>query len=137
MRLYTNFNPVHRSLINELFSNLMAEESQADASCGCVPANIEETENEYHVELSVPGFLKEQFSISVENNILVIRAGKKEEEKRNYISKEFGISSFERRFILPKHVDSEKISATVENGILSLNIPRREEVKKSMEIAVR
>jgi HSP20 family protein len=136
IRFYNAFNPVHRSLINDLFNNFTREDSQDDKNCGCIPANVIENENEFLIELSVPGFSKEQIRISVEKNVLVVKAEKNEENERKYLSREFGLQSFERRFVLSKKVNADNISASFNNGILEVTLPRKAEVAEKAAVEV-
>lgn len=92
-------------------------------------ANIVENKNEFRVELSVPGFKKEEFDIEVEKNVLIISAkqeSKKEEKDKEerFIREEFRSSSFSRSFVLPNSVDMEQISAQYNDGVLKLSIPK-------------
>jgi len=95
--------------------------------------NIVEDENQFHVDLAVPGMNKNDFHIKVENDVLTISAEKKEEKKEQnekFTRKEFFYGSFERSFTLPNSVASERIEGKYENGILKLAIPKKEEAKK-------
>lgn len=95
--------------------------------------NIMENEDAYSIEVAAPGYAKADFKVHVDNNVLSISVDKKEEhesQEKNYARKEFSFSSFERRFSLPKElVDVDKIEAAYENGILTVQLPKREEVK--------
>lgn len=97
-----------------------------------VPVNIIETENGYKLEVVAPGFAKEDFKIKLEKNLLTIGAEKKaEEENKNEknIRKEYKYQSFKRSFTLNEKIDTEKIEAKYENGVLTLNLWNKEEVK--------
>ena len=132
---------VERSLINDLFKNFMVNDSHETSYGCCVPANILEEEKSFRIELSVPGFSKEEIKIRVENNLLIVQSEKKEaqETELKYLSKEFGKKEFERRFTLPKQVDQDQISAVFNNGILEITVPRKVEVveKTPVEIEIR
>jgi HSP20 family protein len=97
--------------------------------------NIRETDDSYEVELAAPGMNKNDFKVEVDHNILTISSEKKENKevksKQNgYFIKEFGYQSFQRCFRLPENkIDSEKIKASYTDGILKLEIPKREEAK--------
>lgn len=103
-----------------------------------IPAvNIKETADHYLVELAAPGMEKKDFKIELEGNLLKIVSEKKEEQEFNdngqsgFSHKEFSYQSFQRIISLPKDVvDAEKINARYENGILSMQIPKKEEAKK-------
>jgi HSP20 family protein len=99
-----------------------------------VPVNIVEKENGYNLEVVAPGFAKEDFKINLEKNLLTIAAEKKtEEENKNEknIRKEYKYQSFKRSFTLNEKIDTEKIEAKYENGVLTLNLSNKEEVKTS------
>lgn len=90
-------------------------------------ANIVENNDEFRVELSLPGFNKDEFNIEVEKNVLIISAkqkSKKEDKEERLIREEFRSSSFSRSFVLPDSVDMEKISAQYNDGVLKLSIPK-------------
>jgi len=135
------YNPwVERSLLDDLFSSLAVNDSHDKSGCGCVPANIAENENDFRIELSVPGYSKEDIRINVQKNVLVIRSEKSKEQENEvkYVSREFGTCNFERKFILPKQVNTENITATFNNGILEITLPKKEEVaeKTAVEVAI-
>ena len=91
--------------------------------------NVVENENGYELELASPGLSKEDFKISVENNVLTISSEKEtteEHKDKNYTRKEFVLNSFSRAFTLPKSVDVEKIKAEYKDGILKVDIPKKE-----------
>jgi HSP20 family protein len=93
------------------------------------PANVIENEKDFKLELSVPGFKKEDFNIDVDQGTLVISSEKKEEsnkEEKNYSRKEFSYSSFSRTFQLPDNTDENSITAKYDNGVLQLTIPKKE-----------
>ena len=95
--------------------------------------NIKEKDDEFLIELAAPGFKKEDFKLSVENNTLTISSEKNEESEEknnNYTRKEFSYQSFSRSFNLPeKIVNSDEIEAKYSDGILNVRIPKREEQK--------
>lgn len=94
--------------------------------------NIKETKDEYFVDIAVPGMKKSDFNIDLDNEVLTISAEVKSEEKNeneNFTRREFGYTSFKRTFTLPDTIDDSKIKAAYEDGILSINLPKREEAK--------
>ena len=113
-----------------------------DQTGAVVPAvNIAETENEFEVELAVPGLNKEDFKINLDKNVLSVSAEKKTEttdETKKFSKREYNYSSFTRSFTLPETADASKIEADYVNGILKLTIAKKEEAKfQSREIAVK
>jgi len=100
-----------------------------------IPAvNIQETEDNFSVEVAAPGKTKEDFNIELDNDVLTISSEEKKENETSekngrYTRKEFSYSTFKRAFSLPDSVDSEKISASYKDGVLVIELPKREEAK--------
>lgn len=93
------------------------------------PVNVHETKDAYLLDVMVPGFLKEDFKINVEDKTLTISAEKKTEtkdENEKQIRREFSFRSFKRAFTLHENVDASKINAKYENGVLKVNLPKKE-----------
>ena len=96
------------------------------------PVDIYETPDEIVIQAEVPGVKQEDLSIKVEDDTLIISGEKKfdrEVEKENYHRAERIYGAFQRSFILPKTVDKEKIKASLKNGVLTIRLPKKEEVK--------
>ena len=96
------------------------------------PVNIRETEKEYLLDIVAPGLNKEDFKISLENNLLTVAVEKKEEtvnEGEKFIRKEFQFQGFKRSFTLDEKINADGISAQYVNGVLTLNLPKKEDVK--------
>lgn len=129
-----------------LVEGLLSDYDQNTGYLKTSPAiNIYETENEFSIELAVPGLQKENIKINVVDKTLKISAEKTTEtsteetsQKIKLIKKEFNFSSFEKSFKLPISVDSDNIEATYDNGVLKLALPKKEEGKpkepKAIEI---
>ena len=101
-----------------------------------VPVNIREDEDKFIVELAAPGFSKEEFKIEVKEGRLVISTEKKVEEKGDeYSFRQFGYGSFSQSFKLnEKVIDKENITAKYEQGVLSVCIAKREEIKEEPKL---
>lgn len=96
--------------------------------------NVKETEDAFEIEVAAPGMKKNDFKVSLENNLLTISSEKqeerKEEEKGRFTRREFSYQSFQRSFNVPESVvDGDKINAKYCDGILCISLPKREEVK--------
>ena len=107
--------------------------------------NVKEETAHFDIELAVPGFNKEDFTINIEDPVLFIPGENKEfnEEQKdddNYIRKEFNFSSFKRAINLPKTADAEKeVIARYQDGILRLQIPKQDletagQTKRTIEV---
>ena len=104
--------------------------------------NVIEKKDEYDVELAAPGMTKEDFKVSLdEDHNLVVELDKKdektEENKENeetghYLRREFSYTKFHQTLLLPDDVNRDAISATVENGVLKVVLPKLQpqEIKK-------
>ncbi|MFN8243679.1 MAG: Hsp20/alpha crystallin family protein [Ferruginibacter sp.] len=99
-----------------------------------VPAvNIMEKEDQFVVSLAAPGLKKEDFKIDVNGNMLTISSEKeetKEEKEKKFTRKEYNFSSFSRSFTLPEEINKEMIEASYTDGVLRIQLPRKEETKK-------
>ena len=106
-----------------------------------VPVNVKQTMDAYQLEVVAPGFEKNDFNVNIDKSILTISAEKKTEvkdENEKQIRKEYSYRSFKRSFTIDEKVDAEKVEAKYVNGVLTLNLPRKEEVKASAkEISVK
>ncbi len=95
--------------------------------------NIKENEDSFSIEVAAPGLTKEDFRVNLDRNRLLIsseKSNEKNETKDKYTRREFSYQSFQRSFTLPEGaVDGDKISAKYTDGILVINLPKREEVK--------
>ncbi len=120
------------SVFNDFFGNEWMEQSSKS-----VPAiNIQQNDNGFTVEVAAPGMTREDCNVRLdESNNLVIEFEKKnqteeKDKKGSYLRREFSYAQFQRRMILPDNVIKDKISAKVENGVLTVEIPTvKEEVK--------
>ena len=130
------------SIFNDFFDN----EWMAKANATAPAINVIESDKDYKVEVAAPGMTKEDFNIHLsEDNELVItmekRNEKKEEDKENkkYLRREFSYSKFQQSLVLPDDVEKDKIGAAVNNGVLTIDLPKRQpeekaKVNRSIEI---
>ena len=93
------------------------------------PVNLIESKESYTIELSVPGFNKDDFKIELDNFNLSVSLEKDNnlDDTNHYNKKEFNYSSFKRSFKLAKFSDIKKINASYVNGILSIQIAKTKE----------
>jgi HSP20 family protein len=97
------------------------------------PYNIIQTEKEFLIEFSVPGFNKKDFSIEVEENNLKVSKLSLENDKleNKFYKRQFNYSQFEKKFTIPEEVNIDKINSIYENGILKIFLPKIKEFKQS------
>ena len=107
----------------------------ANSGTSLPAVNIKETAENFEVEMAAPGMQKKDFKIELEGHTLTISSEKKDshqqKEGESFNRKEFSYQSFYRKFHLPQNVvDADKIKAKYENGLLQLEIPKRDEAKQ-------
>jgi len=105
----------------------------ADNNATLPAVNIQENKDTYQIEVAAPGMKKDNFKVDYDNGQLIISSEvkeEKEEKEANFSRREFNYKSFQRTFTIPKNViESDKIAAKYENGILHISLPKKEEVK--------
>jgi HSP20 family protein len=93
---------------------------------------------DFHIEIDMPGIKKEDIKVDIENHILSVSATrkmKKEVKEEEYYLCESAFGKVERKFTLPEGIDPEKISATLENGQLIIDLEKEEKLKpRSVEV---
>jgi HSP20 family protein len=116
---------------NDLFDWSNRNYSTTDTTLPSV--NIKESSEEFEVDLAAPGFVKSDFNIELNHDLLTISSEKKLEnetkEGQQFARREFSYQSFSRSFTLPNTADSDRIKAKYDNGILRISIPKKEEAK--------
>ncbi|NNC94637.1 MAG: Hsp20/alpha crystallin family protein [Chitinophagales bacterium] len=136
-----NSKPKFNSLFDEFFNTGDYPTAFGGNIMKTPAVNVIETNDSYKIQVSAPGFKKENLNIQVEENLLTISGELKTENKEEgekYTRKEFSSSSFSRSFTVPETVIAEKIEGKYEDGILNIVLPKLEEVKgisKKIEIS--
>ena len=129
----------------ELFNDLMNVGLSMPKTSTTAPAiNVKESESKYVVEVAAPGLRKEDFFVNIndEGNLIIKMEQKndkkEDDEKMHYLRREFSYTKYEQALILPDDVDKEKIGAKVNDGILTIDLPKIEEskVKLSRQIEI-
>jgi HSP20 family protein len=132
------FNPEKRngSLlpgISDVFDSILNDTFFNDRLTARVPAaNISETEDHFHVELAAPGLKKDDFKLGLERNMLNISVEQRSEDselQKTYNKREYSYSSWVRSFTLPESASMENIEAQYTDGVLKIDIAKREEAK--------
>lgn len=136
-RLSDSTFPVFPSFFNRFFEGDLMDWSNTNyaGTNSTLPAvNVRENNDEFLIDVAAPGMSKEHFKVNYENGKLTISSEYKEEkeekQEEKYTRREFSYMSFQRTFNLPENVvNGEKIQAKYSDGILRINIPKRDEVK--------
>ena len=130
-RMYNNDQNWLPTFFNDFFDNDWMMKTNATA-----PAiNVVESDKDYKVEVAAPGMKKEDFNIHLgDNNELIITMEQKNENKeehKKYLRREFAYSKFQQSFVLPDNIEKEKISASVNDGILTIEFPKQAPEEKA------
>lgn len=124
------------NMLNSFFEDMNFETQRSNLWRPAMDAK--DLEKNFELSFSLPGFEKDDITVSVKNNTLNLKATKtevKEDEGSKYLSREIARGSYERDIELPENVNSDKIAAEYKNGILTLSIPKTKEALPK-EIAV-
>ena len=128
-RINRNYVPAYW---DDFFNDRFYKHFNTSSSQTHSPAvNVIEDEKGYRIEVALPGVSRKDFKLEVEDDVLTISTEKKESKKdqqSNFLRREFNYQSFTRSFQLPETIDQENIQASHESGILTVNLPKREEV---------
>lgn len=130
VRFNQKSNPIH--VMNEFFNNPFFDSLNSDFNTNVPAVNVIENENSFTIELAAPGFNKNDFEVSIDNDTLTISAKvehEHEETTTKFTRREFSLSSFKRSFKLPKDINNESIKAQYVNGILNLEIQKVKKVE--------
>jgi len=139
-----NFADIRRGF--DMFNSMLDElNTQNDESfrADFTPAiNTREGEYAYHVEVDLPGMKKEDITIQIEENTLVVsgeRKIKEELKEDNYYKIESSFGSFSRSFSLPENADIENIHAESKDGVLEVVVPKlqTQEVEKVKKVEIK
>ena len=100
-----------------------------------VPVNLRETDQAYEMSLIAPGLRKEDFKLNVTNDMLTVLYEQKQEQneenaQEGWLRKEYKMQSFSRSFSLDDSVDINKITASYDNGVLHLSLPKKENARR-------
>jgi len=123
-----------------LFDDIWSGNQMAPASAPAFKVDISEDEHAFHIDAELPGLSKEQITLNIEDDVLTIKAERKqesEEKKKDFHRVERSYGSFSRSFNLGEMIDQENIDADFENGVLHVTLPKAQPVRKTKEISIR
>ena len=126
----------------EVFNDFLSNNDMNRISATAPAINVLESEHSYTVELAAPGLTKDDFDVNINaDGDLTVRMekhSKEEETQGRYLRREFAYSKYEQTLILPDDVDKEKIAARVADGILTVELPKKDinnnKITRSIEI---
>ncbi len=136
--MLVKFNPFGSAVARDLFFDDFFPVAQTSFE---PRIDVKENEKEFVVRAELPGLSKDDFKLSVENNVLTLEGEKKnefEEKQDGYFRRERTFGAFRRSFRLTDSVDAKKIKAQYEQGVLNITIPKAEKAKpKLIEVSVK
>ena len=129
----------------DVFNDLFNTEFMPRINTTKPAVNVIEHDHEYIVELAAPGMTREDFTVTLDEDENLVVAMEKKTEKTegdnaksngHYLRREFFYSKFNQTLLLPEDVDRDKIVASVDNGVLTVNLPKKsaEDLKKERKI---
>jgi HSP20 family protein len=122
------------NVMDEFFNKSFPEAFNTDINFNSPSTNIKETDNGYSIEMAIPGVDKDKIDIRLEKDQLVIESTQSSEtvednEDTNYHMRQFNYSSFRKSFYINNKIDPTKIDAEYKDGILYINLEKRDEAK--------
>ena len=130
------------TMFDEFFNNEWMPRLQSTAPA----VNVKETGSEYTMEFAVPGIKKGfcRVNLNDEGNLEVTIENKMEhkaeDKKEHYLRREFNYSNYQQTYVLPEDVEKEQIAAKVDNGVLTITMPKQQknehrQAQRKIEIA--
>lgn len=123
-------NDLMSTMFNELLDWNRWNNFNADDRGMTPKMNVSESDTDYRLELCIPGLKKEDLHISIDtdNNLVIemqqTEEKKNEDEKRHWLRREFSSTQFKQLLTLPENIKKDQIGAKVENGILTVTLPK-------------
>lgn len=130
----TNLRREMDRIFNELIPfSWRLDETESELSSWAPSTDMVETDNEYLIEVDLPGVSKKDIHVDCHDNVLTIEGERKKETKEEhngYLRNERFFGSFKRSIMLPVSIVEDKIKATFKDGVLKVNVPKAEKSKK-------
>lgn len=135
---YNPFKPYKtlpiNTMIDDFFGSSLSDFLGTEFTSSNPSVNIVENTDDYKIEVAAPGLGKEDFSIEVDNDNLVVSAAKEttteDNQEGKYTRREFNYSSFKRSFHLSEEINRDAINASYENGVLTITLAKKDEAIK-------
>ena len=146
MEVFDMLPVMNRNLwMPEEFNDFFDTDFMPRVSATAPAINVKESEKDYTVELAAPGLTKDDFNVNIDNDgnlhiKIENKSNKKDEDKKShYLRREFSYSKFEQTLLLPDDVEKDKIAASVNHGVLTVELPKlvKAEEKTARQIEIK
>lgn len=138
---YDPFVPARgfKNVFDDFFNRNLADFFGNEFTISTPSVNVIEKDDHFRIEVAAPGLEKQDFEVNVDKgylNISAKRENQHETKDETYTRREFNYTTFQRSFRLPEHINAEQIGANYDKGVLSITLPKREEVKTPLGRAI-
>ncbi len=146
MEVFDMLPVMNRNLwMPEDFNDFFDTDFMPRVSATAPAINVKESEKDYTVELAAPGLTKDDFNVNIDNDgnlhiKIENKSNKKDEDKKShYLRREFSYSKYEQTLLLPDDVEKDKIAASVNHGVLTVELPKlvKAEEKTARQIEIK
>lgn len=146
MEVFDMLPVMNRNLwMPEEFNDFFDTDFMPRVSATAPAINVKESEKDYTVELAAPGLTKDDFNVNIDNDgnlhiKIENKSNKKDEDKKShYLRREFSYSKYEQTLLLPDNVEKDKIAASVNHGVLTVELPKlvKAEEKTARQIEIK
>ena len=146
MEVFDMLPVMNRNLwMPEEFNDFFDTDFMPRVSATAPAINVKESEKDYTVELAAPGLTKDDFNVNIDNDgnlhiKIENKSNKKDEDKKShYLRREFSYSKYEQTLLLPDDVEKDKIAASVNHGVLTVELPKlvKAEEKTAHQIEIK
>lgn len=146
MEVFDMLPVMNRNLwMPEEFNDFLDTDFMPRVSATAPAINVKESEKDYTVELAAPGLTKDDFNVNIDNDgnlhiKIENKSNKKDEDKKShYLRREFSYSKYEQTLLLPDDVEKDKIAASVNHGVLTVELPKlvKAEEKTARQIEIK
>ncbi|MCS3704574.1 Hsp20/alpha crystallin family protein [Salinibacter ruber] len=125
--------------VDSIFDRFFGRGGDDDTSTVWAPrTDLSETDDAFRIRLDVPGMTKDDIAINLQNNTLTVsgeRSSERQEDGEEYVRVERAFGTFHRTFTLPDAVDPDRVEATYDEGVLTINVPKTEKsTRRQIEI---
>ena len=146
MEVFDMLPVMNRNLwMPEEFNDFFDTDFMPRVSATAPAINVKESEKDYTVELAAPGLTKDDFNVNIDNDgnlhiKIENKSEKKDEDKKShYLGREFSYRKYEQTLLLPDDVEKDKIAASVNHGVLTVELPKlvKAEEKTARQIEIK